>query len=58
MEIKQIWMSPSSGKNNHYALHLSLGVVGIVLLMLLFQGFFQLDIQKSSLIFLLYQTLL
>ena len=39
MEIKQIWMSPSSGKNNHYALHLSLGVVGIVLLMLLLISF-------------------
>lgn len=34
MEIKQIWMSPGSGKNNHYALRLGLGVVGIVLLML------------------------
>lgn len=32
MEIKQIWMSPDSGKHSHYALHLTGGILGIALL--------------------------
>lgn len=38
MEVKQIWMSPGSGKNNHYALHLGLGIIGIAMLILFLVG--------------------
>lgn len=32
MEIKQIWMSPHSGTHSRYALHLTVGILGIALL--------------------------